>query len=86
MTVVLDLKPETEKALQKKARAKGFEVKNYVEILIQKDIETDAEKTFDEILAPIRKGFEESGMSEDEWMELFENEREVLWQEQQNSK
>ena len=40
----------------------------------------------DEILAPIHKGFEESGMSEDEWLELFENEREAMWQDKHGAK
>ena len=64
MTVVLELKPETEEALQKKAKAKGFEVNVYVENLIEKDIHEG--KTIDEILAPVRQEFDESGMSEDE--------------------
>ena len=38
MTVVLELKPETEEALQKKAKSKGFEVNVYLENLIEKDI------------------------------------------------
>lgn len=86
MTVVLELKPETEKALQKKAKAKGFEIIPYLEKLIEKDIETESEMTFAEIFAPIQKGFEESGMSEDEILEMFEQAREEVWQEQQQSK
>lgn len=86
MTVVLDLKPEIEKAIQKKARAKGFEIKKYLEILIEKDIEAETEMTFTEILAPVHKGFEESGMSEEEILEMFEQAREEIWQEQQRAK
>lgn len=85
MTVVLELKPETEEALQKKAQANGFEINVYLEKLVEKDI-AESEKTFDEILAPIRQGFQSSGLSEDEWLELFEAEREAMWQEQQASK
>ncbi len=86
MTVVLELKPETEKAIQKKAKAKGFEVNTYLEKLIEKDIESESEMTFAEILAPIHKEFEESGMSEDEILEMFEQAREEVWQEQQLAK
>ena len=48
-------------------------------------IEKLAEKSFDEILAPIRKGFQESGMSEDEIMEMFEEAREEVYQEKLKS-
>lgn len=86
MTVVLELKPETEEALQKKAKAKGFEVNRYVEGLIEKDVGSDAEKSFREILAPIHKEFEESGMSEEELTEFLEELREEVWQEKQKAK
>lgn len=82
MTVVLELKPEVEEALQNKAKAKGFEVNVYVEKLIEKDV--DQYKTLDEILAPVHKEFEESGMSEDELNEFIDDLREKVWQEKQN--
>lgn len=81
MTVVLELKPETEEALQKKAKAKGFEVNVYLENLIEKDIHEG--KSIDEILAPVRQEFEESGMSEDELDEFLNGVREKAWQEKQ---
>lgn len=86
MTVVLELKPEIEEALERKAKAKGFAVKVYLEKLVEKDVEAETEKTFAEILAPIHKGFEESGVSEEEMMELFEEMREEVWQEKQKAK
>ncbi len=79
MTVVLELKPEIEEALQKKARDNGFEVNGYLEKLIEKDI--DRTKTIDEILAPVRQEFEESGMTEDELDEFIEEIREEVYQE-----
>lgn len=79
MTVVLELKPETEKALQKKAEAKGFSVNGYVEKLVEKDIENA--KTLAEILAPFRREVEESGMSEEELDALIEETREEIYQE-----
>lgn len=81
MTVVLELKPETEEALQKKAKAKGFEVNVYLENLIEKDIHEG--KTIDEILAPVRQEFDESGMSEDELDEFLNGVREKVWQDKQ---
>jgi hypothetical protein len=79
MTVVLELKPEVEKALQKKAKDNGFELNVYLEKLIEKDV--DRAKTLDEILAPVRKNFAESGMTEDELDELIESERQAMWEE-----
>lgn len=79
MTVVLELKPEIEEALQKKAKAKGFEVNVYLEKLVEKDVEH--QKTLDEILAPIRKNFADSGMTEEELDTLIESERQAMWEE-----
>ncbi len=79
MTVVLKLKPEIEAALQKKAKANGFELNTYLEKLIEKDV--DRGKTLDEILAPVRKNFAESGMTEGELDELIESERQAMWEE-----
>ncbi|MGI8543228.1 MAG: hypothetical protein ACR2MD_07065 [Aridibacter sp.] len=81
MTVVIELKPETEEALHKKARANGFEVNVYLEKLIEKDIRQ--EKTIDEILAPVRQEFEESGMSEEELDDFLNGVREKAWQDRQ---
>ena len=83
MTVVLELKPEIEEALQEKAKANGFEVNVYVEKLILKDV--DRKKTVDEILAPVRQDFEKSGMSEEDLNEFFDDLRGKVWQEKQNA-
>ena len=40
-------------------------------------------QTFDELLASIRRGFQESGMTEEELDALFEEAREEVWQEKQ---
>ena len=85
MTVVLELNPEIEEALEKKAKANGFAVNVYVEKLIQKDVQTETEKSFREIHAPIHKQFEESGMSEEELTDFLEELREEIWQEKQKS-
>jgi hypothetical protein len=54
-------------------------VNKYVERLIATDLL--AAKSFDEILAPIRRTFQESGMSEDDLDALFEEAREEVYQE-----
>lgn len=84
MSVVLELKPEIEEALQKKAKANGFEINLYVEKLIEKDI--DRTKTIDEILAPVRQEFEESGMTEDELDEFIKEIREEVYQEKSRNR
>lgn len=76
MTVVLELKPEVEEALQKKAKASGFEVGAYLERLVEKDV--CRAKTLDEILAPFRKEVEESGITEEELGVLIEEAREEI--------
>ncbi len=79
MTVVLELKPEIEEALQKKAKANGFEVNVYLEKLIENDVER--KKTIDEILAPFRREVEESGITDDELDALVEEVRDEIHQE-----
>lgn len=84
MTVTIELKPEVEKALQQKAKENGFEINIYLEKLIESDIER--RKTLDEILAPVRKGFNECGESEDEIMAFFDEIREEVYQEKLRAK
>lgn len=81
MTVVLELKPEVEKALQKKAEAKGSPMNAYVEELIQKDV--DLGPTLDEILAPVRTQFDDSGMTEEELDNFLNGVREKAFRERQ---
>lgn len=78
MTVVLELEPEVEEALQKKAIADGKDVQNYIEDSLRK---LALQPSLDEILAPIRKNFEESGMSEEDLDDLIESERQAMWEE-----
>lgn len=91
MTITVELPLEVEAKIKTQASNDGLKVEDYVQTLIKEAserrerIEKNSEKSFDEILAPIRKGFEESGMSEEEWLELFEEAREEVWQEGQKS-
>lgn len=59
MTVTLELEPEVESLLEKRARPEGCDVKGYVEKLVEKEV--NRERTFDEILAPFRDAVERSG-------------------------
>ena len=79
VTLTIHVSKDTGAILEEKARDGGKNVTEYVESLIEKDI--DKRKTIDEILAPFRKRFAESGMTEEELDDLIENERQKIWEE-----
>lgn len=80
MELTINVSDETKLALEQRARERGCsDVNKYVEHLITADLL--AAKSFDEILAPIRQNFKESGMPEDELESLFEETREEVYQE-----
>ena len=79
MTLTIELKPEVEKLLKQKASAKGFTIDDYVEDLIEKDV--DKQKTLDEIFAPVRQEFKEQGMTEDELDDLIYQARREVYTE-----
>jgi flagellar biosynthesis/type III secretory pathway protein FliH len=81
---ITGLPPETRKALDEKAQHSGKSAADYVRDLIEADLL--ASRSFDEILAPMRQGFKESGMSEEELDALFEEAREEGYQERQAKK
>lgn len=78
MTVVLELEPEVEEALQKKAIADGKDVQNYIEDSLRK---LALQPSLDEILAPFRREVAESGITDDELDALVEEAREENYQE-----
>ncbi len=92
MTITIDLPSEVETKIKTQASNDGVKVEDYVKTLIKEAsdrrerIEINSEKSFDEIFAPVRKGFQASGMSEDKILEFFEEVREEVWQEKQNRK
>ncbi len=76
MTVTLELEPEVESLLEKRAWAEGCDVKGYVQKLVEKEV--NRKRTFDEILAPFRDAVERSGISDQEFDSVFtEARREV---------
>jgi hypothetical protein len=78
MAITIELPPEVETALRKKASAKGEDFQHFV----VETLKTQAlQPSLDEILAPIRKNFAESGMTEEELDELIESERQAIWEE-----
>ena len=84
--VTVTLPPDTERKLREKATSAGLTLETYLSRLAETDATNGTlprNATFDEILAPIRKGFAESGMTEDELTELFHEARQEVWQENQ---
>jgi post-segregation antitoxin (ccd killing protein) len=79
MAITIHFAPEVEAQLQERARRSGVDVTTYIYQVVEKDLHE--RRTFDEILEPIRQGFEESGLTEEELEALFEQAREAVWQE-----
>jgi len=80
MELTITVPDEAKVALEQRARERGCsDVTTYVERLITTDLL--AAKSFDEILAPMRKAFQASGMSEDEAEALFADARAEVYQE-----
>ncbi len=79
---ITGLRFETLRVLDAKAKESGKSVEEYTRDLIEEEV-TARESTFDEILAPVRKQVEESGVSDEELDELFMRARKDHWREQQ---
>ncbi len=79
MSVVLELEPEVEDALKKKATLSGFPMDSYIKNLIERDI--SPRPTLDEILAPFRREVEASGLTDDDLDALVEEAREEIYRE-----
>ena len=88
MTLTIHISPETEKKLQELAAQSGKDVPAYIEELVEKQVREVSNggaappvhggMSLDEILAPVRKEFEQSGLSEQELEQLVsESIREV---------
>ena len=69
MTLTIELKPETENHLKKRASAQGCEVDEYVRKLIEED--SNKLRTNEEVFAPCRENVEKSGVSEEKMDEIF---------------
>ena|SRR5260221_14659703 len=92
MTVTFELEPDVELTAIEQAREAGLPLTEYAEsvfkeaVLRRKRIGRMVDRSLDEILAPVRKGFAESGESEDEIMAFFEGIREEVYQEKLRAK
>jgi hypothetical protein len=86
MTITIELRPEEEQMLRERARKSGQELPEYVHQLLEQHIRSSPHpeappKTFDQILAPIREGWQQSGMTEEEITALFEETRDEVRKE-----
>lgn len=102
MTVILQFPPETEQRLREHAAQSGQSVEGFIRQLVERAVIGEqgssssppttpmagpsADTTLDAILAPIRQGFRESGLTEEELEQLFQEAREEVWQQRQKPK
>ena len=85
MELKITVSQQAREGLEQRARERGCsDVNKYVERLIAADLL--AARSFDEILAPIRRTFQESGLSEDDLDPLFEEARDEVYQERKARK
>lgn len=78
MEITISVSEEVGGVLTRKAAARGRDLKAFIEEII----ETQAMRpSLEEILAPVRRDFAESGMTEDELDALIESERQAMWDE-----
>jgi hypothetical protein len=86
MTITIELRPDEEQVLRERARDSGRELPEYVQQVLEEHIRSvprpeAAPKTFDQILAPTREGWQQSGMTEEEVDAMFQRELEEIRQE-----
>ena len=79
MTFTIRLSDDEQRQLAERAARNGRDLVDYVHLLIERDIQASA--ALDQALAPFRRQVEESGMTDDELAESFEEVREDAWQE-----
>lgn len=75
---VTGLRAETLAAIGRKAQQAGKTIGDYVRDVIETEVASD--QTFAQILEPIRRSFDESGMTEAELDDLIDVAREEVWQ------
>jgi hypothetical protein len=78
MAITIELPEETERILAARASEYGQTLETFVAKVL---IREARKKSLDEVLAPFRKEFEESGMTEEELGDLIQEARREIWQE-----
>jgi hypothetical protein len=90
MTITLNLAPETERKIHEHAAASGQTVEGFIRGLLEEAIEDEGihsaapsqrSKPLDETLEPVRREFEESGMTEEELVQFLMGVRDQVRQD-----
>ncbi len=71
MSVVLELEPEVEETLKKRAAARGSDFKVYLQSLLKEQANS---RSYEEVMRPVWEAFEKSGMTEDQLNDLLNRE------------
>ena len=79
MSVVLELEPEVEETLKKRAAARGSDFEVYLQSLLKEQANS---RSYEEVMAPVWNEFEQSGMTEDELGEIVDREVRTVRAEQ----
>ena len=79
MTITIRLSDDQQRQLAERAARHGRDLAEYVHWLIERDIQGPT--AVDQALAPFRRQVQESGMTDDELGDFFEEVREEAWQE-----
>jgi len=75
MVLHVPISPKTEAKLKAKAAAAGEDVEKYA----SRQLEAIAQRlTLEELSGPIAKAFQKSGMTEEEWGDLLEQEKHAM--------
>jgi hypothetical protein len=72
----------TRSALEEIGRKTGKSVEEYLRGVIEAELLSQS--SFREILAPIREDFRKTGLTEEEFDEIIERERQAMWDEKQS--
>jgi len=84
-TLSLEIRdPETVQAIVEAARQQGKDPVDCALDLLKTALL--ARRPFEEIVEPVARSFDESGMTEEEFDELIERERQALWEEKHGRK
>ena len=75
--IEVDMPEELLPLIDERARAQGSDRNRVIQEIVDREFRIQR-KTFDEILSPIRQGFAESRMSEEEVKKLLESELEAV--------
>lgn len=83
MSITIELRPEDEQALERRARESGRDLPDYVRHVLEEHVRSapHAEAipgSFDQVLAPVWEGWRRTGMTEEQIDAMFQRELEEL--------